>query len=49
MPDAPATDATNENDTGVKLEDMFNDDDENEEFPAPRAPDTKMESPPAEE
>ncbi|CAL5866248.1 uncharacterized protein PFLUO_LOCUS455 [Penicillium psychrofluorescens] len=45
MPDAPAA---AENDTGVKLEDMFNDD-EDEEFPASSAPDTKMESPPSEE
>lgn len=46
MPDAPAATV---NDTGVKLEDMFNDDDEDEEFPASSAPDTKMESPPSEE
>lgn len=42
MPDASA-------DTGgIKLEDMFNDD-ENDEFPASSAPDVKMESPPAPE
>lgn len=54
LPDAapaePASDTPKEdNDTpanegGVKLEDMFNDDDE--EFPASSAPDVKMESSP---
>ncbi|KAJ5115042.1 hypothetical protein NUU61_000801 [Penicillium alfredii] len=42
MPDASAETG------GIKLEDMFNDD-ENDEFPASSAPDVKMESPPAPE
>ena len=50
LPDAPAADsATNDQDekegTGVKLEDLFNgDDDDDEEYPASSAPDNKMEA-----
>ena len=40
LPDAPAENG------GVKLEDMF-DDDDNEEYPASSARDVKMESSPA--
>lgn len=46
LPDAPVESATENG--GVKLEDMFNDDDD-EEFPAPSAQDVKMESSPAPE
>lgn len=41
LPDAPAAE------NGVKLEDMFNDDDDDDEFPASEAHDVKMESSPA--
>jgi DNA primase small subunit len=44
LPDAPVESATETG--GVKLEDMFNDDDD-EEFPASSAQDVKMESSPA--
>lgn len=54
LPDAPAdnppdtkesNDATSTNEAGgVKLEDMFNDDDD-DEFPAPSAPDSKVDVP----
>jgi DNA primase small subunit len=43
MPDAPPVETSTEN--NVKLEDMFNDDDDDEEFPA--SGDVKMESPAA--
>lgn len=43
LPDAPAV-TENGAAAGVKLEDLFNDD-ENEEFPASSAADTKMDSP----
>lgn len=44
LPDAPVESPTETG--GVKLEDMFNDDDD-EEFPASSAHDVKMESSPA--
>ena len=43
LPDAPVENATENG--GVKLEDMFNDDDD-EEFPASSAQDVKMETSP---
>ncbi|CAG8894064.1 unnamed protein product [Penicillium nalgiovense] len=45
MPDAPPVETSTE--TNVRLEDMFNDDDDDEEFPA--SGDVKMESPAAKE
>ncbi len=44
LPDAPLENTTENG--GVKLEDMFNDDDD-EEFPASSAQEVKMESSPA--
>jgi DNA primase small subunit len=45
MPDAPPVETSTE--TNVKLEDMFNDDDDDDEFPA--SGDVKMDSPVKEE
>lgn len=47
MPDAPPVETSTEN-SGVKLADMFDDDDD-DEFPASSAPDTNMKSPAAQE
>ncbi|KAJ6009219.1 hypothetical protein N7522_004235 [Penicillium canescens] len=47
MPDAPPVETSTEN-SGVKLADMFDDDDD-DEFPASSAPDANMKSPAAQE